>query len=640
MLNSYFFKETFSTIIFFISFSIIKRIFFVKNQSFINYHLFNLSDYFINSHDLYFNISSIKFANIDRNIYQIEYFIDFYHKNKSIVIPSEITLYHKLQISCYIKNIQNNNIIISLPFIEKNLHFKCIEFFYDKQEIIFGIKVNNEGNNYFRIINLFSSLNRWFYKSVHNTKINLYCSLFQEEYSTLLSQIHNKSDNSLINKELKKSYVLETHCSKKNYNTITVNKWHFRNIMNHSFCFCIGIKCLYKNVKEKCKYLLYLNIIDNNKDIYNKTDYLFNDFIYNGYSSDDAYPIFEEMIRLNIPVHYLTQNEDIYQKYCDNKYYCESIILVKEKEIIDGTFLQQYLSLFLKLKAVISGAEFYFIDNLFYKIDYITYISIGHGISYFKHFLYNSTSYYGNKVYNKILIPPSKQLIDMAKKYKWNDDDIIKINLPRWHFYDEYVQYFNKSYKHKSIFFMFTWRHLLHKENRTISPDYLDNINKLLNDVELNKILGIKNITLYFTIHHKYLSYKTNIFLNRNINYINETDISNILKLTNLIVTDFSSIIFDIMYREKPFIIYIPDSNKSQNINNYFNEYVKLIQDLKDDKIKFENKFFTINETVNKIIYYINNNFKLELELKKFYKSFGFQHYNGIKRFINYLTNL
>ena len=349
-------------LIFFILFFLL----FVKNRSFINYNLFNLSDYFVNSHDLYFNISSIKFANIDRNIYQIEYFIDFYNKNKSIVIPSEITLYHKLQIFCYIKNIQNNNIIISLPIIEKNLHFKCIEFFYDKQEIIFGIKVNNEINQYFRIINLFSTLNRWFYKSVHNTKINLYCSLFQEEYSTLLNQIHNESDNSIINKELKKSYLLETHCITKNSNNITVNKWHFRNIMNHSFCFCTGIKCLNKKVNEKCKYLLYLNIIDNNKDIYNKTDYLFGDFIYNR-SSDDTYPIFEEMIKLNIPVHYLTQNEDIYQKYCDTKNYCESIILVKKNAIIDGTFLQKYLALFLKLKAVISGAEFYFINNLFYK---------------------------------------------------------------------------------------------------------------------------------------------------------------------------------------------------------------------------------------------------------------------------------
>ena len=69
---------------------------------------------------------------------------------------------------------------------------------------------------------------------------------------------------------------------------------------------------LYESVKENYKCLLNLNIIDaNNKDIYNKTYYLLNNFIYNGYSSDDTHKIFEEIIKLNISVHYLPQNKDI-----------------------------------------------------------------------------------------------------------------------------------------------------------------------------------------------------------------------------------------------------------------------------------------------------------------------------------------
>ena len=69
--------------------------------------------------------------------------------------------------------------------------------------------------------------------------------------------------------------------------------------------------------------------------------------------------------------------------------------------------------------------------------------------------------------------------------------------------------------------------------------------------MKLNKNLEVK--TLYYTIHHKYLSYMTNPVLNRNIDYINETDISNILKITGLIITDFPSIIFVLMNREKYF---------------------------------------------------------------------------------------
>ena len=616
-----------------------KNIVVIKNPSFIKLEQYNLSEYFINNDNLFFNISSIKLSNIERKMIQIEYFINFYSNSKGQILPSDLTLYNKLEIFCYIKIIQNNNIIISIPTIEKNMYFKCIEIIYFNDTVQFGIKINDDSNNYYRVIILFSTLNKLFYKYITNSNIKLNCSSLQKDYSILLSQIHNKSDNSLINKRLKKSYLFMTKCTTKNYN-ISENNWHFRNKFNQSFCFCVGMQCLYKKVKEKCKYLLYLNIIDDNKDIYNKTDYLFNDFVNNELSSDDTFPIFEEMYKQNIPAHYLTENIKIYQKYCNYKSHCNSIIHVGKNDIIDGTFLQKYLTLFLKLKAVITGAEFFFINNLFYKIDYITYISVGHGISFFKYFLYEPTAYYGNKIYNKILIPPSKKLIKMATKYKWNENDIIKINLPRWHFYDEYN--ITKPFENKSIFVMFTWRHSIKRKhkNKTVCEDYIDNINKLLNNDELNQDLEKRNITLYFTLHHKYLIYKANISFNKNIHYINETQISDILKSTNLIVTDFSSIIFDIIYRQKPFIIYIPDSNETKIINNYDNYYVKLIQELKNNQIKFENKFFTLNETIKKILFYIKNDFKLEPRLKKFYEDFGFEHYNGIKKFINYLVNL
>ena len=35
-------------------------------------------------------------------------------------------------------------------------------------------------------------------------------------------------------------------------------------------------------------------------------------------------------------------------------------------------------------------------------------------------------------MYNKILIPPSKKLISVAIKYGWKDENIIKMNLPKW----------------------------------------------------------------------------------------------------------------------------------------------------------------------------------------------------------------
>ena len=113
----------------------------------------------------------------------------------------------------------------------------------------------------------------------------------------------------------------------------------------------------------------------------------------------------------------------------------------------------------------------------------------------------------------------------------------------------------------------------------------------------------------------------------------------NVFSKTNLIVSDFSSVIFDLIYRRKPFVIYIPDLEDPKIKDLYIKDYYDLIESIKNGTIEFENKCFSINETINKIIYYINNNFSLEKNLEKFYNDFNFKGKN-INKFINYLKNL
>ena len=107
-----------------------------------------------------------------------------------------------------------------------------------------------------------------------------------------------------------------------------------------------------------------------------------------------------------------------------------------------------------------------------------------------------------------------------------------------------------------------------------------------------------------------------------------------------MIVSDFSSIIFDLIFRRKPFIIFIPDANDPQIKDIYTKDYYELIESMKNGTIEFMNKYFNINETINKIIYYINNDFNLEPKMLKFYDSFQLRKGNYINKFINYLNNL
>ena len=153
--------------------------------------------------------------------------------------------------------------------------------------------------------------------------------------------------------------------------------------------------------------------------------------------------------------------------------------------------------------------------------------------------------------------------------------------------------------KNKSIFIMFTWRKL--KKN-IISPYYFKNILKMINNRKLNKELKSHGITLFITLHQNLLRKRNLIKTKKIIKYVKQNDILGCLTNSSLIVSDFSSVIFDLIYQNKPFIIYVPDSN-DKNINKlYSQDYLDVINGLKNDSISFKNKFFNINDAINKII--------------------------------------
>ena len=462
-----------------------------------------------NSTKFTFNVTSIRYSrNIKNNLVKVEYLIGFYDLDKNLINPSDLTLNYNYHVLCFNKNIKRSIFINSLANIYKNKNFYCTEFFNKNDNIIFGIilyKISNIIEYY--SLDFFIYKNKMYRKYIYNNKNLFNSSLINEDFNILNEKInYNKLDKSI---RLKKSFIQKPLCSTKN-SIGKYNKWIFRNIFNNYFCFCIGKNCLFYDIPTKCKYYFYLSIIDNNKHLYNKTEYLFADFLYGNHSIDDVYPIFNKMMSQNYGVHYMTKIENIYEKYCKNKSFCLTII---KETFINGDFLEKYLTLILKLKAVLSGSEFYFIDNLFYNIDYITYICVGHGVSFFKHFLYSENNYYGSKKYDKILIPPSEKLISVAKYYGWKDENIIKMNLPRW---DNYNIKKNESNKNKNIFVMFTWRQI--KKKKKISKLYFENINGLLNNKILLENLNKYNISLY-CIFHRNIESKSKIKLNT-IQYI------------------------------------------------------------------------------------------------------------------------
>ena len=555
-----------------------------------------------------------------------------------MILPSDLALIYNLHIICFLK-INNYINIYSLANIEEDRLFKCTEFLNLHENFHLGViiyKIDKKGfikNDY----KLFYLNKRIFnYDTKDDDIFNITKLVNQYNYS------FNQSQNEEIIKEskLKQLYILKPFGNLKRNFINSENNWNFLNIFNYYFCYCKGISCLNIKISNICKYFFYIYIIDNNRNVYEKTDFLFMDFILKKYSSDDVYPIFQEMINKNISSHYLTEKKKIYEKYCKGKKVCDSVIYVNEKSYkINDEFLENHLTLILKLDKVISsvGVNITFINNIFYNIDYITYICVGHGVSFFKYYLYKE--YYGPNNFDKLLIPNSDLLISCTKKYGWREENLIKMNLPRWDKYNhEKRQIRGKgNMNENSVFFMFTWREL--KTNKNVTLSYFENIIKILNNEILINKAKENYITLYFSIHHKFIKYKDDFTINQYIKTVGEDDISDCLSKTSLIVTDYSSIIFDMIYRRKPYIIFIPDAYDPEIKINYLKTSYNIIKKFKYNHFSFENIFFDINSTVNKINYYIDNRFELDLELIKLYNDFKFKRSNAKKEFIDYLLN-
>ena len=355
--------------------------------------------------NFFFKIKYMQYSfSLKYKITRLEYQFGFYHNNE-LIIPSDLTLYYKFHLFCYI-----NDTIFSLPNIYNDSYYQCIKLFNINDKIKFGIKIvrkNKYNSTYSFIISSSRIIN---YNNFKYNNDNSFDPLIINSQYRLLKQKIIDANEKNISFSIKASYIQQPKFSVKKTSIKIYNFWIFINLYNYYFCLCKGKKCLNIDINQKCKYSFYLNIIDKNRFIYKKTDYLFGDFILSERSSDDTFPVFREMIKMKITAYYMTENLNIYEKYCNNNKYCKSVLLVKTK-LIDGDFLEKYLTIILKLKAAITGDQFSSIDNLFYNIDYITYICVGHGVAILKQFLYSNNSYYSYNIFNKILLPPSEKII-------------------------------------------------------------------------------------------------------------------------------------------------------------------------------------------------------------------------------------
>ena len=117
--------------------------------------------------------------------------------------------------------------------------------------------------------------------------------------------------------------------------------------------------------------------------------------------------------------------------------------------------------------------------------------------------------------------------------------------------------------KHQ-ILLMPTWREWLYKEKEFLQSEYVRSYVSLLNNSELQHVLEQYQMDLVFYPHHevqKYIDYFRQHCKGKHIIIADKEhyDVQQLLKESELLVTDYSSVYFDFAYMRKPIVFYLFD---------------------------------------------------------------------------------
>ncbi|WP_196001935.1 CDP-glycerol glycerophosphotransferase family protein [Clostridium sp. 1001271B_151109_B4] len=193
---------------------------------------------------------------------------------------------------------------------------------------------------------------------------------------------------------------------------------------------------------------------------------------------------------------------------------------------------------------------------------------------------------------------------EIIKKYfNYNDKEIINTGFARW----DVLKDKSGEISEKQILLMPTWRNWLDEvsEEQFENSDYFKSYMSIINSKELNKILRDNNIIINYYVHPKFQYYldKFNTKFDR-IKVITpgEYQVNDLLMESSLLITDYSSVSWEMYHQNKPTLFYHFDV---EDYKKYQGSFLDLDNELFGECAK------NPEELIESIKGYIQSEFKL-----------------------------
>jgi len=189
----------------------------------------------------------------------------------------------------------------------------------------------------------------------------------------------------------------------------------------------------------------------------------------------------------------------------------------------------------------------------------------------------------------------------IKNNFGYLDEEVIVTGLSRW---DVLVDK-TKQMEQSNLLLMPTWRSWMDDlpEEKFIETDYYKNYIALLNSKELAGMLEQYNIALNFFIHPKFKAYIDKFSSNNErvrIYQYGEIRVNELLMESTMLITDYSSVAWDMYYQKKPILFYQFDL---EDYMKYQGSYIDMDSEL------FGDRAFTTSELIELIKKYAGNGF-------------------------------
>ena len=219
----------------------------------------------------------------------------------------------------------------------------------------------------------------------------------------------------------------------------------------------------------------------------------------------------------------------------------------------------------------------------------------------------------------------------VTKIFGYAPEEVCVTGLARW---DELE---DKSQNLREILLMPTWRSWLDEiqDSEFVESDYYKNYMELLHSERLKKILEDNDLTLNFYIHPKFKDYIANFNVDSNrirIIPYGEEPLNELMMRCKLLITDYSSVCWDVFYMNKPILFYQFDYKMYNSIHG---SYINMEKEL------FGDRSLTLDKLLDDLEKSIGMDFKLPYEYKLMREdSFAFIDKNNCSRIVQEIRHL